>query len=226
MFSKVFSYAIVGLEAYRIHIEVDISPGLPCTVVVGLPDNAVKESKERVRSAIKNSHYEFPAQRITINLSPGDLKKEGPCFDLGMALGILACSGKISTRSLERYVILGELSLDGKIRPIKGAFLAASSLSKHPCEGIGECRTAVFPPTETAACGSAAGRGIAVSGTGRVAADAGAHGGVAFCFQGKEVCRIRTVLDGLETGWGAGSNGIRVGIGGNGHRNPVAHQVP
>ena len=82
MLSKIYSYGLLGLEAYPITIEVDVSSGLPSTVIVGLPDNAVKESKERVRSAIKNSGFQFPLGRITINLAPADTKKEGPAFDL------------------------------------------------------------------------------------------------------------------------------------------------
>jgi len=136
MFSKIHSYAISGLEASQVTIEVDISNGLPTTIIVGLPDNAVKESKERVRSAIKNSHYSFPAQRITVNLSPADIKKEGPCFDLSIALGILASNGKIDTNAVKKYIVLGELSLDGKIRPIKGAFSIALAASKGKFDGI------------------------------------------------------------------------------------------
>src|ERR1017187_10785262 len=100
MLSKVSCFGISGLDAYPISIETDISPGLPAITVVGLPDNAVKESRERIRAAIKNSGYEFPAQRITINLAPADTKKEGPCYDLAIALGGLAAQGVISSRSL------------------------------------------------------------------------------------------------------------------------------
>ena len=92
MLSKVHSYGLSGLEATLVTIEVDVARGLPSTIIVGLPDNAVKESRERVRSAIKNSHYKFAPQRITINLAPADIKKEGPSFDLAMALGVLAAT--------------------------------------------------------------------------------------------------------------------------------------
>ena len=88
MLAKVYSFGISGLEAYPITIEVDVANGLPAMVIVGLPDNAVKESRERVRAAIKNSGYTFPPQRITVNLSPADIKKEGPSFDLAIAVGL------------------------------------------------------------------------------------------------------------------------------------------
>ncbi len=117
-------------------IEVDINPGLPAITIVGLPDSAVKESKERVRSAIKNSHFQFPAQRITINLSPADLKKEGPSFDLPMALGILAASQQIALPIEKKFITLGELSLDGRLKGIKNILSVATALSKNFCDGI------------------------------------------------------------------------------------------
>ncbi len=131
MFSKVYSYGVQGLEAYLLTIEIDASRGLPATVIVGLPDNAIKESKERVRSAIKNSGYKYTLSRITVNLSPADTKKEGPAFDLPIALGILAATEQIPPEILEKYIILGELSLDGKIQPIRGALPIAMAMAKH-----------------------------------------------------------------------------------------------
>ncbi len=136
MLAKVYSFGISGLEAYPITIEVDVSAGLPSTTVVGLPDSAVKESKERVRSAIKNSGYQFPAQRITVNLSPADIKKEGSSFDLAMALGFLAATNQIDHSLLEKYLILGELSLDGRLQPITGALLIAMTAAAERFEGI------------------------------------------------------------------------------------------
>ncbi len=136
MLSKTYSYGISGLDAYPITIEVDISRGLPSIAIVGLPDNAIKESKERVRSAIKNSGYRFEPSRITINLSPADTKKEGPSFDLAIALGILAANGSIDAPELNNYVILGELSLDGQIMPIHGALSVALQASKENFKGI------------------------------------------------------------------------------------------
>ncbi len=136
MLSKIYSFGLSGLEATLIRVEVDISRGLPCIIIVGLPDPAVKESKERVRSAIKNSGYKFPAQRITVNLSPGDIKKEGPFFDLAIALGILNSNQTITISNLKKYIILGELSLGGEIEPVKGAFSIAMRASKKKFDGI------------------------------------------------------------------------------------------
>ena len=130
MLAKVLSFGILGLDAYPVVVEVDVAQGLPAITIVGLPDNAIRESKERVRSAIKNSGYKFPSDRITINLSPADIKKEGPSFDLAIALGILAASGQIDPTRLMQLGFLGELSLDGRIQPITGAL--AICLSKHP----------------------------------------------------------------------------------------------
>ena len=124
------------MDAYPVMIEVDVGKGLPAAVIVGLPDNAVKESKERVRSAIKNSGFEFKPRRITINLSPGDIKKEGPSFDLAIAVGILAASGQIPAERLEQYIILGELSLDGHLRPVTGMLPIALSISQQTSKGL------------------------------------------------------------------------------------------
>jgi len=136
MFAKVNSFQVSGLDAYPVTIEVDISYGLPTIIIVGLPDNAVKESKERVRAAIKNCGYPFEARRITVNLAPADIKKEGPSFDLAIALGILAATGQIDPALLARYAILGELSLDGKILPIKGCLSIAMGMSGDQFDGL------------------------------------------------------------------------------------------
>ena len=128
MLAKVFSYSILGMETYRIEIEVDVSSGLPTVVIVGLPDAAVRESKDRVKSAIRNSHFEYPVSRITVNLAPADVKKEGPSFDLPIALGILAATSQIKEDFLKEYIILGELALDGSVRAIKGALPIALSM--------------------------------------------------------------------------------------------------
>jgi len=136
MLSKTYSFGISGLEAYPVTIEVDVANALPATIIVGLPDSAVKESKERVRAAIKNSGYKFKARRVTINLSPADTKKEGPSFDLAIALGILAASEQIKTSSLQQFVILGELSLDGRIQPIRGTLPIAMALAKKDFKGL------------------------------------------------------------------------------------------
>ena len=136
MISKVISYGITGLEVYKVAIEVFVYKGLPSTTIVGLPDNAIKESKERVRAAIKNCGYKYPSQRIIINLSPADIKKEGPSFDLAIALGILAGTGQIDEMLLRDYAFLGELSLDGKIRAISGSLPITMAISHKEFKGL------------------------------------------------------------------------------------------
>src|SRR5262245_9852250 len=128
MIASVKSAVCIGISAHPIEIEVDVGPGLPQFTVVGLPDQSLKECRERVRSAIKNSGFEFPPDRITVNLAPADLKKEGPAFDLPIALGILAASGALAKAGLESFIFLGELALDGSVRPVKGAIAATSGL--------------------------------------------------------------------------------------------------
>ncbi len=120
MLARVLSAAVVGLDAIPVEVEIDIaSQGLPNFFIVGLPDKAVEESKERVRSAIRNSGAEFPARRITVNLAPADLPKEGPMYDLPIALGILLASGQIKA-NIANMLFSGELSLDGRVRPGNG----------------------------------------------------------------------------------------------------------
>jgi magnesium chelatase family protein len=136
MLSKVYTYGISGIEAFLMTIEVDVSRGLPATIIVGLPDNAIKESKERVRSAIKNSGFKFKAHRITINLSPADIKKEGPSYDLAIALGILASTEQIEKSHFNKFAIIGELSLDGTIKPVNGVLPIALALSKSNFQGL------------------------------------------------------------------------------------------
>ncbi len=120
MLAKTKSYALNGIDGYEVLIEVDLNSGLPSYDTVGLADTAVKESKERVRSAIKNSLYPYPVRKITINLAPADVKKEGSQFDLAIALGILIASEAVELKDYKDYIILGELSLDGSINHIKG----------------------------------------------------------------------------------------------------------
>jgi len=119
MLSKVFSCAVVGLDGELIEVEVDIAQGMPAFAIVGLPDAAVQEAKERVRSAIKNSGFQFPRGRITVNLAPADLRKEGPSYDLPIAVGILIASQQVIAQT-ERTVFLGELALDGQVRHAHG----------------------------------------------------------------------------------------------------------
>ena len=125
MLAKVLSSAVLGIDAYVVEVEVDIAPGLPSFSTVGLPEASVKESKERVKSAITNSGYRFPDDRITVNLAPADIKKEGTGFDLPIALGILAATGIVPGEILERHLILGELSLDGRVKPVRGSLPTA-----------------------------------------------------------------------------------------------------
>jgi magnesium chelatase family protein len=144
MLAKVKSAAVVGLDGAIVEVEVDLSPGLPSFTIVGLPDKAVQEARERVRSAIRNSYYKFPSRRITVNLAPADLKKEGPAYDLPIAIGILMSSGQLSTE-LSGSVFLGELSLDGKVRHTRG-ILPMVALARDrglstvfvPCDGAKE----------------------------------------------------------------------------------------
>ena len=121
MLSKIYSSATYGIDAYLVEVETNVEQQIPGFTIVGLPDNAVKESKERVITAIKNSGYKFPIKRITINLAPADIKKEGSAFDLPIAVGILSANEIITGNQLDETIFLGELSLDGKLRHVKGA---------------------------------------------------------------------------------------------------------
>lgn len=121
MLATVGSYGLSGIEGFAVAVEVNLSGGLPAFDVVGLPDAAVRESRERVRAALKNSGFGFPDDRLTVNLAPADMKKEGPAFDLPIAVGVIAAQGRLPLKALEDTVIVGELSLDGAIRPIRGA---------------------------------------------------------------------------------------------------------
>ena len=126
MLYKTLSAAVFGIDAYPVEVEVDVSAGLGAFTTVGLPDAAVRESRERIKSAIKNCGLEFPFQNITVNLAPADVKKEGSGFDLAIALGILGTTGVLLKNDLNGSLFLGELSLDGSLRPIKGALSIAS----------------------------------------------------------------------------------------------------
>jgi len=120
MLATVYSGAVYGVDAYPVEIEVNAGGGDPQTVIVGLPDAAVKESKDRVRTAIGNSKFIPHSGRTTVNLAPADIKKEGPIFDLPIALGMLAASGEIKSERLRQFAILGELALSGEVRRVKG----------------------------------------------------------------------------------------------------------
>ncbi len=165
MLAKVTSGALIGIDAYPVEVEVDIAQGLPQFSTVGLPEGAVKESKDRVKSAIKNSGYDFPTRRITINLAPADIRKEGAAFDLPIAIGILCAIGVVDAKALENFVLMGELSLDGRIKPVHGVLpvaIAAQSWQKK----------ALILPHENAAEGAVAKGPIiyAVSDLGQVVA--------------------------------------------------------
>jgi magnesium chelatase family protein len=133
LLAKVLSSAVTGIDAYIVEVEVDITQGLPTFTTVGLPEAAVKESKERVKSAIKNSGYSFPDDRITVNLAPADIKKEGTGFDLPIALGILAATRVIPQGAVSKFLFLGELSLDGRVKPVRGSLPMAleAKISGH-----------------------------------------------------------------------------------------------
>ena len=136
MIAKVLSSAVLGVDAYLVEVEVDIALGFPQFNTVGLPEGAVKESKERVRAAIKNCGYEFPQRRITVNLAPADIRKEGSAFDLPISLGILSAMGLIEHEKLGSYIILGELSLDGRVKPVKGALPSSLCARNSGLKGI------------------------------------------------------------------------------------------
>jgi magnesium chelatase family protein len=136
MLSKVFSYGVFGIETYPVEIEVDILGGIPAVNIVGLADIAIKESKVRVKSAIMNSGFQWPGEKIAINLAPSHIKKEGPGFDLAIALGILAATGQINTQNLSQYCILGELSLNGTVRPCKGILPISMALTKSSIKNV------------------------------------------------------------------------------------------
>jgi magnesium chelatase family protein len=136
MLAKVLSSAVQGIDGYIVEVEVDIAGGLPSFSTVGLPEGAVRESKDRVKAAIKNAGYEFPPRRITVNLAPADIKKEGSAFDLPIALGILSAQGIIPPDRLGAYLFLGELSLDGGVKPIRGGLPMAIAARAAGLKGI------------------------------------------------------------------------------------------
>ncbi|MBT3239572.1 MAG: ATP-binding protein [Chloroflexi bacterium] len=126
MLARVNSCAVVGLDGVIVQVEVDTGQGLPIIVIVGLPDAAVKESKDRVQSAIKNAGLLMPRKRVTVNLAPADVRKIGPIYDLPIALGILIASDQLGLESLEESMVLGELSLDGSVRHVRGVLPMAA----------------------------------------------------------------------------------------------------
>ncbi|MBU6409716.1 MAG: magnesium chelatase, partial [Verrucomicrobia bacterium] len=144
MLAKVCSAAVNGIEAYPVDVEVNAGWGDTLIVIVGLPDAAVKESRDRVTTALSNSGYRFPMGRTTINLAPADVKKEGPSFDLPIALGMLAASEQMQTDQLDHFIAIGELALTGAVRPCKGVLPIA-------VRARAEGKTGVLVPVENAA---------------------------------------------------------------------------
>ncbi len=136
MLASILSSAVWGIEAYPVEVEVDIQQGLPAWTIVGLPDPVVKESKERIRSAIKNCSYKFPSERITINLAPASRKKEGSAFDLPIAIGLLVANGHIKGSHINKYLFLGELSLDGSVKRVRGVLPIALLAKELDVKGI------------------------------------------------------------------------------------------
>jgi magnesium chelatase family protein len=136
MLARIISAAVLGIDAYLVDVETDIANGLPSFVTVGLPQGAVKEGRERVNAAIHNAGLVFPLKRVTVNLAPADVRKDGSAFDLPIALGVLAATGQIRTDRLAGYVVLGELGLDGEIRPVRGALSMAVAARQAGCAGV------------------------------------------------------------------------------------------
>ena len=136
MLSIVKSMGLHGLDGYLIEVQVDVSSGLPSWEVVGLPDTSVKEAKERVKTAIKNSEIEFPSRKILVNLAPANTRKEGSLFDLPIAIGILIATETIQNINLSNYIFIGELSLDGKLNKVKGILPMCIEASKMGIKNV------------------------------------------------------------------------------------------
>ncbi len=136
MLAQIRSAAVLGIDAYPVDVEVDLANGLPMLAMVGLPQGAVKEGSERVRAALSNTGFEFPLRRITVNLSPADRPKAGSAFDLPIALGILVASGQLPLERLEHTLVVGEVGLEGGLRPVRGALSVALAARALGCRGI------------------------------------------------------------------------------------------
>ena len=135
MLVKVFGSAVFGVEATTITVEVNIDKGIGYHLV-GLPDNAIKESSYRISAALNNNGFKLPGKKITINMAPADLRKEGSAYDLTLAIGILAASNQIKSEEVDKYIIMGELSLDGSLQPIKGALPIAVKAREEGFKGF------------------------------------------------------------------------------------------
>ena len=135
MLVKTIGCALFGIDAISVTIEVNIDKGIQF-FLVGLPDSAVKESHQRIEAALTNLGFSYPRKKITINMAPADIRKEGSAYDLPIAIGILAASGQVETEHLEQYIIMGELSLDGTLNPIKGALPIAIKAQQEGFKGV------------------------------------------------------------------------------------------
>ena len=136
MLARIWSASLVGIDALKVGVEVDLSGGLPGVVVVGLPDTSVQESRERVKAALKNAGFPFPMRKVVVNLTPADVRKEGPIYDLPIAIGILAAADLVSRERLDQYLLLGELSLDGSLRPVAGVMAMAAAAHQLGIKGL------------------------------------------------------------------------------------------
>lgn len=136
MLARIWSASLIGIDALKVGVEVDLSGGLPGVVIVGLPDTAVQESRERVRAALKNAGFAFPMRKVVINLTPADVRKEGPIYDLPIAVGILAASDAVGRDCLDDYLFLGEMSLDGTLRPVAGVVAIAAAAHTLGLKGL------------------------------------------------------------------------------------------
>ena len=151
MLAQVHSFAIDGVQTRRVTVEADVRQGLPAFNIVGLADKSVREARERVRGAIINTGYAFPDKRITVNLAPAYLRKEGPHFDLPLAIAVLAASGQVELDALEGCAFIGELSMYGSVSPVRGALAVAEGARRH---GL----TRLMLPASRARGGGAGGR--------------------------------------------------------------------
>src|SRR5262245_43076038 len=136
MHSRVRSAAILGVNAYPVDVEVDISSGLPSFATVGLPQGAVREGRERIGAALANAGYAFPLRRITVNLAPADIQKAGSSLDLPIAVGVLVASGQLPDRAMDGVMVVGEVGLEGDLRPVRGALSMALAARAAGCRGL------------------------------------------------------------------------------------------
>ncbi len=136
MLATIESATVIGVDACRVHVEIDVSRGFPTFQLVGLPDASIRESRDRVRAAMRNCSYDFPISRITINLAPGDVRKAGPAFDLPIAVGILKATGIVTRNDFAGLVHVGELSLDGSIQPARGVLPIAAEARRNGARAL------------------------------------------------------------------------------------------